>query len=129
MSISCHILVEGSPVVIFASRNGVPSKVLTILKPFLHKFWQERETSGEFADTSDCLVAQITVRFGYEICEDDFSNLRVGLTYDPRVSYLYQVNLDHSIDVWIPTEAYRQKPSLGIGGCERSQEAPLITKR
>ena len=129
MSISCHILVEGSPVVIFASRNGTPNKVLNILKPFLHKFWQERETSGVFSDTSDCLVAQITVRFGYEICEDDFSNLRVGLTYDPDVSYLYQVNLDQSINVWIPTESYRQKPNLGLGGCELSQDAPLITKR
>ncbi len=129
MSISCHILVEGSPIVIFASRNGIPHKVLAILKPFLNKFWQERETSGEFSDTSECLIAQIIVRFGYEICEDDFSNLRVGLIYNPQVSYLYQVHLDQSIDIWVPTERYHQNPALGLDGCDLSQDQPLIHKR
>ena len=129
MSISCHILVDGSPIIIFASRNGTPSKILAILKPFLDKFWQERETSGEFSDTSECLVAQIIVRFGYEICEDDFSNLQVSLNYNAQVSYLYQVHLDQSIDVWIPTPAYHQNPNLGIEGCDISPEHPLIKQR
>jgi hypothetical protein len=120
MSISCHILVEGNGTVIYASRNGVPNKILAILKPFLEKFWQERETSGEFAETPDCLAAQIIVRFGYEICEDDFSNLRVGLKYDPQVSYLYQVHPDRTVSVWTPTDAYRADPSLGLQGCVKA---------
>lgn len=129
MNAPCHILVEGNPLVIFASRNGNPQKVLSILKPFLSKFWQERETSGEFSDTSDCLAAQIIVRFGYEICEDDFSNLRASLKYHPEVSYIYHVRLDQSIDVWVPTDAYRQTPEMGLAACEPCRDTPLITKR
>ena len=118
---SCHILVENSPIVIFASRNGVPDKILAILQPFLEKFAEERETSGEFSHTVECLVAQIIVRFGYEICDDDFSNLRVGLEYDPEVAFIYQVHLDQSIQIWVPTSAYTANPSLGLKACEAFQ--------
>ena len=84
----CHIIVEGNPVVIFASRNGSPEQVLPILTPFLDTFWQERDASRKSADTPECLTAQIVVRFGFEICEDDFSNLKVGIRFDPQVKYL-----------------------------------------
>ncbi len=117
MPTPCHILVEGNPVIIYASRNGTPNKVLPILNRFIEKFWQEREVSGENRDTPGCLVAQIVVRFGYEICEDDFSNLRVNVTYDPYVEYLYWVSSAHHVSVWVPEASYRSNPSLGLKGC------------
>ncbi|NER39576.1 MAG: histidine kinase [Oscillatoria sp. SIO1A7] len=122
MATPCHIIVEGNPAIIYASRNGTPEKVRRILKPFLEKFWQERETAGEYHDTPECLVAQIIVRFGFEICEDDFSNLRVGLEYDPEVKYLYSVALDRKVSVLVPAEEYCQNPSLGLKACTLLQE-------
>lgn len=119
MPTSCHFVVEGNPVIVYASRNGSPSKVLPKLKPFLEKFWQERETCGEHFYTPDCLVAQIVVRFGYEICEDDFSNLRVGVNYDPTVEYIYAIARD-GINIWVPQPEYRQNPNLGLHGCDRA---------
>lgn len=114
---ACHILVEGNPAIIYASRNGTPAEVLPLLSRFLETFWQERDISGEYCNTPECLVAQIIVRFGFEICEDDYSNLRVGLEYDPTVQYLYWVDSDRQIRVWVPEDAYRRNPSLGLQGC------------
>lgn len=115
---SCHIIVEGNLAIIYASRNGSPNRMLPILIPFLDKFWQERETSGEVADTPECLVAQIIVRFGFEICEDDYSNLRVGVNYyRPDAAYLYQVGADRKVKIWVPDSLYRQNSSLGLVGC------------
>jgi len=122
ITIPCHIVVEGNPAIIYASRNGSPVKVLPILNRFLEKFWQERDISGEYSDTPECLVAQIVVRFGFEICEDDFSNLRVGLSFKPDAEYLYQVLLDQTVRVWQPTAAYRQDPVLGLKACEEWTE-------
>jgi hypothetical protein len=114
----CHIIVEDNPAIIYASRNGSPKRMLPILIPFLDKFWQERETLGEFADTPECLVAQIIVRFGFEICEDDYSNLRVGVNYyRPDAAYLYQIGADQKVKIWVPTPSYLQNPSLGLAGC------------
>ncbi len=118
MAIPCHIIVEGNPAIIYASRNGAPDKVRRILQPFLEKFWQERETSGEYRDTPECLLAQVVVRFGFEICEDDFSNLRVGLNYAPDAEYLYHIAGDRTVSVWQATEAYRQNPALGLTACQ-----------
>jgi hypothetical protein len=118
MATPCHILVEGNPAIVYASRNGSPTKVLPILKPFLQKFQQEREIHGENGNTPDCLVAQIVVRFGYEICEDDFSNLRVGVNYDPTVEYIYAIASERKIIVWVPQAAYRENPKLGLSGCD-----------
>lgn len=118
MTTACHILVDGNPALLYASRNGAPNKVLRILRRFLNTFIQERETSGEHDDTPECLLAQIVVRFGFEICEDDFSNLKVGLKYYPNVEYLYQVQSDCSIRVWQPTAAYQADPSVGLQGCQ-----------
>jgi hypothetical protein len=116
-TIPCHIIVEGNPSIIYASRNGTPNKVLPLLNRFLATFWQERDASGEFSDTPECLVAQIVVRFGFEICEDDYSNLRVGVYYYPDAQYLYWITSDRKLQVWLPEDAYRQDPSLGIKGC------------
>ncbi len=102
---------------IYASRGGNPERILPILKPFLNKFWQERDLAGEDSDTPECLVAQITVRFGFEICEDDFSNLRVGVNYDPAAEYLYWISPQRDVSVWVAEAAYRQEPSLGVKGC------------
>lgn len=113
----CHILVEGNPVIIYASRNGAPRKVLPLLNRFLDTFWQERDTSGEACDTPECLAAQIVVRFGFEICEDDYSNLRVGVQYHPDVDYLYWISNDRQVQVWVPEAAYRENPGLGLKGC------------
>lgn len=114
---SCHIIVEGNPALIYASRNGMPDKVLPTLQRFLETFWQERDISGEFSDTPECLVAQVIVRFGFEICEDDYSNLRVGLQYHPDVDYLYYIGADRQVRVWVPEAAYRTSPSLGLQAC------------
>jgi hypothetical protein len=114
----CHIVVEGNPVIIYTSRNGAPSKILPILNRFLETFWQERETCGEFCDTPECLVAQIVVRFGFEMCEDDYSNLRVGVEYSPTAEYLYWISSNHRVQVWVPGDDYRQNPALGIAGCQ-----------
>jgi len=119
MVIPCHIVVEHNSAVIYASRNGAPVKVLPILNQFLDRFWQERDISGENADTPECLVAQIVVRFGFEICEDDYSNLRVGLNYRADADYLYWVGGDRTVQVWVPEESYRKTPSLGLGGCRQ----------
>ncbi|MGF1499907.1 MAG: histidine kinase [Elainellaceae cyanobacterium] len=125
MAISCHIIVEDNPAIIYASRSGTPAKVLPILNQFLEKFWQERDLSGEAVDTPECLVAQIVVRFGFEICEDDYSNLRVGLRYSPDVEYLYRVGSDRTVQVWVPEGAYRENPALGLQGCRQvSPNAP-----
>ncbi|MBF1999806.1 MAG: histidine kinase [Synechococcales cyanobacterium C42_A2020_086] len=117
MSTPCHIIVEGNPALIYASRNGTPAKVLPILNRFLGTFWQERDISGEVNDTPECLVAQIVVRFGFEICEDDYSNLRVGMHYYPDVDYLYFVGNDRHVRVWVPESSYRANPSLGLQAC------------
>lgn len=119
MPTPCHILVEGNPAIVFASRNGAPEKMLPMLERFLDKFWQERDISGEYHDTPECLVAQIVVRLGFEICEDDFSNLKVGLKYDPTAQYLYAISSERTIGVWVADETYRQEPSLGIKGCHQ----------
>lgn len=125
MATACHILVEGNPAIIYASRNGTPNKVLPTLNRFLDKFWQERELSGENRDTPGCLAAQILVRFGYEMCEDDFSNLRVGVDYDPDVEYLYRVSLERKVSVWIPEATYRSNPALGLKACRQLNEVAM----
>ncbi|MGP1383156.1 MAG: histidine kinase [Thainema sp.] len=113
----CHIVVDGNPAIMYASRNGTPAKIIRLLNRFLETFAQERETSGEYCDTPECLLAQVLVRFGFEFCEDDFSNLKVGLTYYSNAAYLYQIRPDFSVRVWQPTEAYRQNPDLGLEAC------------
>jgi len=117
--IPCHIIVEGNPAIIYASRNGNPEKVLPTLKRFLEKFWQERDISGENEDTPECLVAQVVVRFGFEICEDDYSNLRVGLNYRPDAEYLYWVGGDRTVQVFVPEPAYQSNPSQGLVACRK----------
>lgn len=117
MAIPCHILVEHSPIVIYASRNGAPDKILRLLGRFLETFGQERETAGEASDTPECLVAQVIVRFGFEFCEDDFSNLRAGLKFYKDVDYLYHINEKLETTVWVPQEAYYQDPTIGLKGC------------
>jgi hypothetical protein len=119
MAHPCHIIVEGNPAIIYASRGGTPDKILAVLERFLQKFWQERDTSGEYSDTPECLVAQIVVRFGFEICEDDFSNLKVGIRYSPDADYLYLISSKREISVWVPEAAYRQNPTLGLEGCRQ----------
>lgn len=119
MSHPCHIVVAGNPAIIYASRNGTPDRILPILKRFLDTFWQERDLSGEASDTPECLVAQIIVRFGFEICEDDFSNLRVGVRYDPNAEYFYWISPQRDVSVWVPEVAYRKEPMLGLEGCRR----------
>lgn len=123
MAQPCHILVEGNPAVLYASRGGSPEKILPILKRFLEKFWQERDASGEEADTPECLLAQITVRFGFEICEDDFSNLRIGIQFHPEAQYLYQVLLNRQINVWVADDTYRTDPQQGLAGCRPWHDA------
>ena len=124
MSTACHILVENSPVIIYYSRNGAPEKLLPVLNRFLEKFWQERESLGETVDTPGCLVAQILVRFGFESCEDDFSNLRVSTSYDPQVNYLYRVGADQTVTVWAPEEQYRVTPEQGLAACHHLERVP-----
>ncbi|NJR64592.1 MAG: histidine kinase [Leptolyngbyaceae cyanobacterium CRU_2_3] len=116
-STPCHIIVEGNSALIYASRNGSPRKVLPILNRFLETFWQERDTSGEVCDTPECLVAQIVVRFGFEICEDDYSNLRVGTQYYPEVEFLYWIGSDRQVQVWVPEPSYRTNPNWGLKAC------------
>ncbi len=117
----CHIIVENNPALIYASRSGSPEKILPVLERFLDTFWQERDISGETEDTPECLVAQIVVRFGFEICEDDFSNLRVGVKYNPAADYLYRVGLDRSLQVWLATNVYHQHPERGLDACDRKR--------
>lgn len=124
MATPCHIIIENNPVVIYASRNGSPQKVMHILEPFLETFWQERDITGENHNTPECLAAQVLVRFGYEICEDDYSNLRIGLEYDRDVKYLYFVSLDRTITIWIPHQEYRDNPSIGLRGCRQLVAQP-----
>lgn len=113
----CHIIVEGNPAIVYASRNGSPQKVLPILNRFLDTFWQERDISGEVSNTPECLVAQVVVRFGFEICEDDYSNLRVGLQYHSDVEYLYSIGANRQVQVWVPEAAYHANPNLGLQAC------------
>ncbi len=117
----CHILVEGNLAFLYTSRNGAPAKILPVLTRFLDKFWQEREASGESSDTPECLLAQIVVRFGFEMCEDDYSNLRVGTRYNPTAQYLYWIGTesDRSVQVWVPEAAYQQNPNSGLNGCRQ----------
>jgi hypothetical protein len=125
--VPCHILVEGNPAILYTSRHGSPAKVLPTLTRFLDKFWQERDLSGENSDTPECLLAQIVVRFGFELCEDDFSNLRVGLKFHPNVEYLYLVKGDRTVSVYVPEASYRQDPSLGLQGCqEQAFNSPTV---
>lgn len=123
MAVPCHIIVEGNPAIVYASRNGNPAKVMPKLNRFLETFWQEREAAGEYSDTPECLVAQIVVRFAFELCEDDYSNLRVGVNYNPDIAYLYWIRSDRSVSVWVPDDQYRKNPSLGLAGCH--QESAL----
>ena len=112
-----HIVIEGNPALIYASRNGSPDRVLPTLERFLNTFWQERDISGAALDTPECLLAQTVVRVGFEICEDDYSNLRVGVQYHPDVEYLYVVKANRQVEVWVPEASYRQNPSLGLQAC------------
>jgi hypothetical protein len=115
----CHILVENNPALIYVSRGGNPEKILPTLERFLEKFWKERETFGAYTDTPECLVAQLTLRFGFETAEDDFSNIRVGVNYDPTVAYLYWIGLNKDVQVWVPEAAYRDNPTLGLQACRQ----------
>lgn len=118
MPIPFHVIVEGNPAIIYASRNGAPSQVLPTLERFLDKFWQERDSLGETSDTPECLTAQVIVRFGYEICEDDFSNLKVGVQFDARAQYLYLIGHDRSVSVWVANADYQRQPDLGLAACQ-----------
>lgn len=113
-----HLIVEDNPALIYATRGGTPEKILPILQPFLEKFWRERETFGEYADTPECLVAQLTVRFGFETAEDDFSNIRVGVNYNPNATYLYRIGRNKDVQVWVPGDDYRRNPTIGLAGCQ-----------
>ncbi|MEO1208172.1 MAG: histidine kinase [Cyanobacteria bacterium J06638_20] len=113
-----HILVDGSPVLIYASRNGSPDKVLRILDRFLDTFWQERDLSSEQEDTPGILVAQLVVRFGFEFSEDDFSNLKVSTEFDSRAQYLYRIEGNHIVEIYVSGDRYRQDPNLGLEGCQ-----------
>jgi len=124
MYIPCHIIVENNPAIIYTSRNGAPPKVLPILERFLDKFWQERDLSGETVHTPECLAAQLIVRFGFESCEDDFSNIQVGVTYRSDVQFLYLVSNNRTVSLWVPTAEYRTHPNLGLAACIR-QATPL----
>lgn len=126
MSTPCHFIVEGNPAILYASRNGIPEKVMPRLHRFLETFWQEREAAGEDRHTPECLLAQLVVRYGFEICEDDYSNLRVGLNYDPQVEYLYWVSLDRQVGVWVPDVEYKQNPNLGLKGCRQLENGTAI---
>ncbi len=126
MATPFHILVENNAAIIYASRRGEPTWVLSILNPFLEKFWQERETAGEHEDTPECLLAQILVRFGFELCEDDYSNLRVGTHFKADAAYLYTIGLDLVVTVWVPDPAYRNNPNVGLTGCVQSQQFCII---
>jgi len=117
-AIPFHIIVEGNPALIYASRNGVPEKVLRVLNPFLEKFWQERALSEEAAETPEILVAQLLVRFGFEFSEDDYSNLKVGITFDPRAEYLYVIHANQTVQIYKATDIYRKDPATGLEGCE-----------
>ncbi|WP_071515506.1 histidine kinase [Geitlerinema sp. PCC 9228] len=119
MSSPCHLLVEGNPAIVYASRKGEPESIQPVLLPFLEKFWQERETAGEYLDTPECLLAQLIVRFGFEFCEDDFSNLRVGLQYKPKVEYLYWISLNKTVNIWVPEAKYFENPAVGLQGCRQ----------
>lgn len=112
-----HLIVEGNPAIIYATRGGAPEKILPVLKPFLNKFWKERETFGEYSETPECLVAQLTVRFGFETAEDDFSNIRVGVRFNPDAQYLYCIGENKEVQVWQPEDAYLKDPSIGLRGC------------
>lgn len=126
MATPWHIIVEGNHAIFYASRGGTPAKILPVLERFLDTFWQERDISGESADTPECLLAQVVVRFGFEICEDDFSNLKVGQQYYPEVEYLYHIAADRTLTVWTPTTVYSNNPNLGLQACDRwiSQVCP-----
>lgn len=119
-----HLIVEGNPALIYASRGGNPEKVLPTLKPFLEKFWEEREIFGAYTNTPECLVAQLTVRFGFETAEDDFSNIQVGVSYNSNAAYLYWIGLNKDVQIWVPKPAYRTDPTLGLEGCQRFEATP-----
>jgi hypothetical protein len=119
MTTPCQIIVDGNPALIYASRNGSPAKILPVLERFLETFWQERELAEDHCDTPECLVAQIVVRFGFEMCEDDFSNLKVGVDYNPEAKYFYQITANHELIIWVPGSEYRANPSLGLQGCHQ----------
>ena len=114
-----HLIVEGNPAMVYATRGGAPEKILPVLNPFLEKFWRERETFGEYSDTPECLVAQLTVRFGFETAEDDFSNIRVGVNFHPEAKYLYWIRLNKEIQVWRPEAEYCKHPAIGLAGCRQ----------
>lgn len=116
-----HIIVEQHPALIYGSRGGTPEKILPILTPFLEKFWLERESFGEYVDTPDCLVAQLTLRFGFETAEDDFSNIRITVNFHPDAEYLYWIGLDATVQVWVPQPTYQVTPTIGLAGCDRWQ--------
>lgn len=120
-TVPCHLVVEGNPAIAFTSRNGHPDKVLPILTRFLSTFWQERDASGENQYTPECLLAQLVVRFGFEMCEDDFSNLRVGVHYSPDAQYLYWISSDRQLKVFTPQAAYKSCPELGLKACQELQ--------
>lgn len=120
-----HLIAEGNPAMIYATRGGSPRKILPILEPFLEKFWRERESFGEYSDTPECLIAQLTIRFGFETAEDDFSNIRVGVNFHPDATYLYWIGLDKDVQVWVPTDAYRQDPAIGLQACDPWAEPEL----
>jgi len=127
MTTACHIIVENNPAIVYVSRKGDPAKVLPRLNRFLEIFSQERETAGEYCDTPECLLAQVVVRFGFEICEDDFSNLRVGIHYHRDVEYLYSISNDYTVTVWQPKAEYRQNPSLGLEACRQVASEVLVS--
>jgi len=122
MSQPYHLIVEGNPAMIYATRGGTPEKILPVLKPFLEKFWRERETFGQYTDTPECLIAQLTVRFGFETAEDDFSNIRVGVNFHPNADYLYWIGHNRKVQVWLPEASYRANAAIGLAGCRRWTE-------
>jgi hypothetical protein len=129
MATPFHLLVAGNPVIIYASRKGTPNQVRPFLERFLDKFWQERDIFGSAGDTSECLVAQLVVRFGFEFCEDDYSNLRVGVKFDPNVEYLYLIDADRTVSVWVPQPEYHKNPTPGLEACqpwlETASQSPI----
>jgi hypothetical protein len=124
MTTPCHIIVADNPAIVYLSRGGTPKQILPMLQKFLAKFWQERDISGEDVDTPACLVAQLAVLFAFKTAEDDFSNLRIGVDYNSKVGFLYTIGSDRQVSTWVPTDAYRQNPQIGLVGCQPWLESP-----
>lgn len=116
MSTRCQIVVEGNnKVKIYKHSDGYPENVISWLEPLVKDFKEKRG----FWD-GDYLAAQIVyaVINNLKECHEkwkinyDFIGCGISVNFNGDEEYIYQVNKDWTISIFVPTDKFWNHPTF-----------------